>query len=1102
MRRKYFPLILFFFISSIAFTNPLNQVSSYENTIKNDLINISALNNGERSNSPPPSNILYKEEGEIYGSILNHAQKPIPDALIKFSITGISPESADQKECKTDKEGKFEIKYSISYNSGTPLYNLKVSAKDYLENEIKNTPLYDNYQRIYLEFKNGGKVIGKVVKKSTSEPVADAQVDLNGAMSSQIKTDANGTFQINYIIPGDYYFYAQKDSLKQKEVTRFSISENEIKDNIIIELEETYTVTGKVVDKDTNKPVANLLLSAYGCCKNNDVVTREDGVYVFENVSSDLYINIISDTYIAAEPKTEKWGDKKIILKDNYYIDNQDIYVKQGLKIKGAVSTFDNKPVFQAEIEVIKADSSSKKYRVDPSGRFTFALEPGTHFRIIASSNNYASTISPEYFAKDSPIEDIILILKNGGTIEGKVLSDKNLPLSEIGVSSDVKLQLYNYSCYRNSRCTNTDEEGKFILKNIMPGTVILTAQSRNLNIAKRLEIKLGEDKNITDLIIILSKGLSISGKILNENNEPLEGITISANNYGRSSFAEIKTDVDGHYEFKGLIDDYFSLSVRDESNKYIEEKKDHIQSGSTDVNFILKKKMNQIISGKVIDIKTFNPINKFKISHNGKEYEFNEANGLFTLQEPITIPTRITVSAQDYLPEEYSVKEKQKEHIFPLSKGGAIKGRTVSKIDNKPIEGAEISTKVNGRDKVKTCSNTAGEFIISDLPYSGYWFDIKAKGFIDKRINVMAWERETNNIGDIYLGTGCKIYGRVYDENNQVCKNVVLLVQNADLMVPYERLSYETITNEVGYYEFKGLPMDKYLISGKILDAIHQEVELKDENEEKQIDFHLTGTAVKINVMMSGEGFADATIEAESEKSNFKGKTDFQGNFFVKGVKGGSYDLYILYNNSTVWIEAIEIKEDAKNNLTFNVSDSCVSGRFLNKDGKLIGNVPIGLFFKKLEYYDKEVCKKVSYCVTDSSGCFAFRYVPPGEYILGATAAWSPSIDNNDCAIMRVLINFGEDIENIDLKIGEGRLFEFIIKDSQTNQPLPFTNVSIRFPFIHTQANTDGKVWLWGFPPDTYKFGIYNRDYEPFDEEITIGEEQTIQKEILLNKK
>ena len=1081
MRIKYLSSIALFFILSIELINSL-----------------SALNIGEQSN---PTrfllNMQYKDEGKIYCSVVNHARKPIPDALIKFSIIGVFPESAYQREFKTDKEGKFEIEYSISYNSGTPLYNLKVSAEDYLEKEIKNLSLGDNYQRVLLEFKNGGKVIGKIIKKSTSEPIADAQVDLDGAMSSQTKTDANGEFRLNYLIPGDYYFYAQKDSLKQKRVTRFSISENEIRDDFILELEETYTISGKVIEQETNKPLPNITLIAQGSCKENKIVTGEDGVYVFEQVQYDLGINVISDTYLGVEPDIHFNCDKKVVLKDDLYIDNQDIYVKRGVKIKGTVSTFDSKPAIGAYLRVIKQGIALKLYSADKEGKFSFAIEPNTHFQIVVEKDGYMSAISPEYFVKDTPIEDIVLVLKKGGTIEGRVLSEKQQPISGVEVSSHTRLQFKGNIIDCNNRFSKTDEAGRFKLDNVMPGPILMRAESSELNLSKTLETNLNENEPITDFIIVLAKGLKIAGKILNENNEPVEGIPISVCNYGGSSYAETKTNRDGYYELNGLKDDYFSVFVHSENDNYESIRKDHIKSGNTDVNFILKKIMNQIISGKVFDTDTIKPIDSFKITYGTKEYEFSNSNGLFKLPEPIPIPCTITVSAKDYISENYIIKEDKQEYIITLSKGGSVKGRVISIFDNKPIEGALASILVYGNDYRKVYTDKMGEFLIDKLPYSGHPLNIKAEGYVEKTVPFIAKEGETNNLGDISLGTGCKVFGKVYDANNQPYKGV-------ELLIPRERLSYyETVTDENGYYEFKGLPKWGYWIKGKTINGIYKYFDFREENEEKQIDFHLTGTTAKIRVLLNDDGFEGASIYGNSGENIFEGKTDDNGELLITGIKGGTYDLAVSRNDSNIWSEKITIKENQENTFTFKISDSLISGKVLNQEGNPLRSVPVCLDYTDVESLKKMRLYKFSGGVTDSKGDFGFRYVPPGDYVLSALiVVWSPSIENNHCVMKKLSLDYNEKVNNICLKFGEGRVLELTIKDSSTNKPLPYTNVAILIPPQHVQTNMDGKVWIWGIWPSNYNLRIYNPGYEILEEEITIGEEQIIQKEILLNKK
>ncbi|HJZ12506.1 MAG TPA: carboxypeptidase regulatory-like domain-containing protein, partial [Acidobacteriota bacterium] len=129
---------------------------------------------------------------------------------------------------------------------------------------------------------------GKVLTRKTSKPVAGARINLWGP-GGRIPTitDREGHFYINQLRSGKYTLTLQADgfsvpSVEQMEIHGGQQIEREFR------LQDGSLFTGKIIDKETNKPLKNIYIYLNGNHYYYDH-TDEQGFFSFGNVEPGTY---------------------------------------------------------------------------------------------------------------------------------------------------------------------------------------------------------------------------------------------------------------------------------------------------------------------------------------------------------------------------------------------------------------------------------------------------------------------------------------------------------------------------------------------------------------------------------------------------------------------------------------------------------------------------------------------------------------------------------------------------------------------------------------------------------------------------------------------
>lgn len=330
---------------------------------------------------------------------------------------------------------------------------------------------------------------------------------------------------------------------------------------------------------------------------HNHNYSGEDGSYVLTELPPDNFYKLEAEKEGYATAVVER-----IEVKSGFETMDVDIMLKKGFEARITVVDENREPIEGVLVRIIANDPHvdsrnrfhSVKSGLDGLATFTGVL-PGD-YSLRASHPAYINMAEPLILVvSESGVAEETIRLVKGGIIKGRVVDDENNPVSKVSVWVAQPRADNNSHRVNLFRMGRTDDNGSFIIQGIASGEYMLQARMNGYLEPEKKPISITEGTEITGEIITLSRGLSISGHVLDLDGDPISGANVMA--VHESSYSSAKSDEEGRFVLTGLKEASFRLSVT--ARDYLSSKTyDNIPAGSTDV--ILKMARAAEINGFV----------------------------------------------------------------------------------------------------------------------------------------------------------------------------------------------------------------------------------------------------------------------------------------------------------------------------------------------------------------------------------------------------------------------------------------------------------------------------------------------------------------------
>lgn len=585
----------------------------------------------------------------IFGIVTDENSNPV--SSVKIACVAVSSTTSGSSVKRIDdKKEKEHILTDINGEYKTPAlslgkYTVYADCNSY-QLARENAEVIDSAKDVPLniQLKKGGFISGKVVDES-NKAIKDVKIEARGKHRDGEKdcdcwavrsaqTDENGKYEVWGLSAPSCYISAKAADYVNVEHKTAQLNSS----NVDFTLKIGGRMEVRIIDKATKNPVKQDEVKIQALWKKNrsssvggnwDVSTTEDGSFLLKGLPVGDYKVQVNSTNKGIYKKAERKEDVKVVagettkgiifeLEKGGSIEGKVIDKITKLPVKNCIINYEKKVESRSYNDFGYINLESPE-----DGKFFIGgLEDGV-YTVLANANgqNYAPNKSAEVTIKDAnTVSDVMIELEKGGTVEGMVLdksTKKPIARSHVSFQPSGKDDINSFRYYTGSRSENfTDNDGKFLLVGLKDGAYVIRVDARDQDYipAESAEVSIKDANSVTGIVIELEVGGYISGKVIDEDNKPVERISISVDpkeddsRRGRRYGSERGygyTGEDGQYRVSGLKE--ASYTVETQLGEYIRQSKENININTKDVDFVMSK--GGKIEGKIVDKTTGLPI-------------------------------------------------------------------------------------------------------------------------------------------------------------------------------------------------------------------------------------------------------------------------------------------------------------------------------------------------------------------------------------------------------------------------------------------------------------------------------------------------------------
>ncbi len=400
------------------------------------------------------------------------------------------------------------------------------------------------------------------------------------------RAEADGTFSFSDLAAGSYLLSVVDTDWMSKPVAV------EVKTEVGVPLKvvKGSLLTVTVVDGISNQPVGSAqvnvsLLDERSSLTSRTVMTDPEGKVQCRVLPGTYNVSVYAPGYRSSRSVAAVVEDGKV----------NEITITLGAtaRIAGTVTDSDGRPVAGAHVFVLPFSGNARDaiQTTDENGHFTRGWDPeqiswvqGEFYLAAIDKGSNRAVIEPI----DADTTDIQLTLQPGLTITGKVIGPDGGPLAGAGVN--VQFRGSSWSSTLQGYTAQTDQDGMYRFTAIPPqqryylsiyGPTGYGTGSVNLEFPTD-----GDRVTVPDTMLKLAN-LSVSGKVVDEDGNPLEGVDLFGYGSGQPS-AQARTGTDGTFVFDAVCQGDLSIQASYQKGGEYMYSNTRTEGGARDVTIVL----------------------------------------------------------------------------------------------------------------------------------------------------------------------------------------------------------------------------------------------------------------------------------------------------------------------------------------------------------------------------------------------------------------------------------------------------------------------------------------------------------------------------------
>ncbi|HUM02734.1 MAG TPA: carboxypeptidase regulatory-like domain-containing protein, partial [Thermoanaerobaculia bacterium] len=641
-----------------------------------------------------------------------------------------------------------------------------------------------------------GVIRGRAEDGETQQPITAGSVGWRvprgyRAEKRDFRSD-DGTFEVTGVTPGKVEVTASAPGYLDGKVTGVEVSEGEVKEGVVVSLKKGRAISGRVLDPERGGGVPNATVSwrrpsdrmgdSFAVGPNgafamfpNSATTDAEGRFEYDAVPPEkLIFKASHPDFLDAEVPLDASSESAV-----------EITLSQGGSIKGIVRNRDgSSPVAGAEVTLQVSGAtpmaiSGDESQSDENGDFSFRHLKEGRYLLTARSSSGRSAKTDVVLNSGQNAEGVVLQMSSGTTLRGTVtgLPVERLAGLEIGAYSDTF-----------SGRTSTDPTGAFIVSDVPPGVVVVSAATARWgagtrSVSKNVDVPEGAAEVPVEIVFSGTSRLEVR---VTRKDQPLAGIGLNvrpdpATTPGSQVLGE--TDADGRAVLEGLEDGAYILSGSSFGGGGGSFLRQITVSGDTSVDVALGRAS---ISGTVTDASSGEPLADASVSaENGQEaYQYQmpsartDSQGNYSLDNLDPGEFQVTARRDGYKQKTLAVTagESPTQLSFKLSRGGGLTVVASDGLTGLPLSGLSalafsdsgtvafsgaVSLDAGGTGEIQSLGPGTYSLYVASAGYS-------VRSLSDVRVPSAPLALSLTPGGRLEARAGSPASGRIVDSNGQ----------------------------------------------------------------------------------------------------------------------------------------------------------------------------------------------------------------------------------------------------------------------------------------------------------------------------------------------
>ncbi|WP_377890517.1 collagen binding domain-containing protein [Alkalihalobacillus sp. R86527] len=904
----------------------------------------------------------------FFGDSVQPSQRAVTDGAGDYTITGLAP-------------GPYTILITAP-NFDTFTAGATVAANEITTIDGFLTP-------------NPGVVTGSVVGPDGAVSGAAVKVVApNGSVIGSGVTDANGDCSIGNL-PEGIYVVTCSASEHENAKQGVNISPGEVV-SISFELgTEPGSVDGIVTDADgTPQPgtVVNVI-SPDGTIVDS-VVTDEEGFYTITNLEPKTY-------QVVADQPNQPTTSVGAVVTPNETVTTDVKTTPTFGSISGTITNVNGDPLTNRTILINLFDQNDAfitSVQAQTDGTYTIPeVKEGNYFLTAISKGFSPGQFAVTVEAGEVSSVDVPLSVQSGGLTVLVVDEVTSTPVT--GVITNIK----NETGIPLTSAV-TDQEGKAVVENLEPGTVVVSAAAPNYtNSSQGAIIESGVTKEA--ILTISPETGDLAGVITDPNGDPVAGATIQILDSKRSVITTVLTQSDGAYKVFDLALGIYTMLIN--SPGFVQQSLSAtITTGETTATSISLPFVPGSVTGIVTDSETGALLSRTNvelrlISSSGPVIAstLTDSQGKYTFADIEAGNYTVVASSRFYGDDADAIAVESGNTTFADLQLTVTKASVSGRVTGTGTE-ALANTLVRISDQNKTVVAEVQTDADGNYQYEGLnpgEYNIAAIN-PDYRAEVVTFQAEPDTptvVNNSLVAIPSRFTGLVTDAETGL-PIVGAIVEVFDLL---NRPVDVALTNIDGRYTINGLSNETYALrasaQGYGSAGRQSTLFVNDTNVENfalgEVAASISGT---VTAAPTGAPISDASISVYDEEGVLVGNafTEQDGTYTIGNLSAGSY---------TVAADAFDYLEETED-VTLTTGEDREGVDFAlrpGEDGAIVGRVsdsrtgvPIDGVLIQLYNEDGTLYREVR---TNDEGVYSLSGLPVGTYEIRATkAGYEPFFD------------------------------------------------------------------------------------------------------------